>query len=452
MPASASSARLLRAALRSVDTCRSSAWPGDDDLSADQQPWRRGRSSAFDNEMAPNSAASRPPATPSAVTQAVLDGRPTGHRPLRPSEGQQPPVGSGEERSVHSRAWNELTFPPLPSPGPNWLAGALAGPGPGDGRRAAPPVRTGLIALTTPMGPAAAAVPQATGAARKNAEALFSRYVDLEHGGSGALVDLYAPGGAHPETGHRPRAAAEDRQPPAPSTRAAAQRPREGQEDRAGSQFLLCRHLTSAKAATGCASRPAALPSWKTSTRPWRSWSVRTHRIVGGSSRSSARSPWSPPRGSLETGSGGGAGRRQRRPPAPSSSWRARSRPRRHRPASRRARRHVVCAFRRGLALGRHGLARRPQPRRASRSDSAAACSTAACRAVACRRSRACCRKTSVALAPRLPWRSRAACSRARASSRADAGCAGGLLPCAKKPRCPPPATASRASAPPRTA
>ena len=67
------------------------------------------------------------------------------------------------------------------------LALAMAG-------RAAPPVRTAPIVTTTPMGPAAAAAPEATGAARKNAEALFSRYVDLEHAFDPALVDLYAPG------------------------------------------------------------------------------------------------------------------------------------------------------------------------------------------------------------------------------------------------------------------
>jgi hypothetical protein len=59
---------------------------------------------------------------------------------------------------------------------------------------AAPPVTTAPIVTTTPMGPAAAAAPEATGAARKNAEALFSRYVDLEHAFDPALVDLYAPG------------------------------------------------------------------------------------------------------------------------------------------------------------------------------------------------------------------------------------------------------------------
>ena len=41
--------------------------------------------------------------------------------------------------------------------------------------------------------PAAAAAQEATGAARQSAEALFSRYVDLEHAFDPALVDLYAP-------------------------------------------------------------------------------------------------------------------------------------------------------------------------------------------------------------------------------------------------------------------
>src|SRR6202035_687342 len=67
------------------------------------------------------------------------------------------------------------------------LALAMAG-------SAAPPVTTGPIVTTTPMGAAAAAAAAATGAARKNAEALFSRYVDLEHAFDPALVDLYAPG------------------------------------------------------------------------------------------------------------------------------------------------------------------------------------------------------------------------------------------------------------------
>jgi hypothetical protein len=38
----------------------------------------------------------------------------------------------------------------------------------------------------------AAAPAEATGAARKNAEALFNRYIDLEHAFDPALVDLYA--------------------------------------------------------------------------------------------------------------------------------------------------------------------------------------------------------------------------------------------------------------------
>jgi hypothetical protein len=50
------------------------------------------------------------------------------------------------------------------------------------------------VVTTTPIGPAAAAAPEATGAARKSAEALFTRYVDLEHAFDPALVDLYAPG------------------------------------------------------------------------------------------------------------------------------------------------------------------------------------------------------------------------------------------------------------------
>src|SRR5205807_687102 len=40
--------------------------------------------------------------------------------------------------------------------------------------------------------PAAAAAAEATGAARKSAEALFNRYIDLEHTFNPALVDLYA--------------------------------------------------------------------------------------------------------------------------------------------------------------------------------------------------------------------------------------------------------------------
>jgi hypothetical protein len=50
------------------------------------------------------------------------------------------------------------------------------------------------VVTTTPIGPAAAAAPEATGAARKAAKVLFSRYVDLEHAFDPALVDLYAPG------------------------------------------------------------------------------------------------------------------------------------------------------------------------------------------------------------------------------------------------------------------
>src|SRR5205807_3074184 len=40
--------------------------------------------------------------------------------------------------------------------------------------------------------PAAAPAAAATGAARKSAEALFNRYIDLEHAFNPALVDLYA--------------------------------------------------------------------------------------------------------------------------------------------------------------------------------------------------------------------------------------------------------------------
>lgn len=45
---------------------------------------------------------------------------------------------------------------------------------------------------TAPAAAAAAAAAEATGAARKSAEALFNRYVDLEHAFDPALVDLYA--------------------------------------------------------------------------------------------------------------------------------------------------------------------------------------------------------------------------------------------------------------------
>lgn len=59
---------------------------------------------------------------------------------------------------------------------------------------AAPAVATAPIVTATPIGPAATPATEATGAARKSAEALFSRYVDLEHAFDPALVDLYAPG------------------------------------------------------------------------------------------------------------------------------------------------------------------------------------------------------------------------------------------------------------------
>ena len=54
------------------------------------------------------------------------------------------------------------------------------------------------LALSTVAFAAAAAAPaasatEATGAARQSAEALFNRYVDLEHAFDPALVDLYAP-------------------------------------------------------------------------------------------------------------------------------------------------------------------------------------------------------------------------------------------------------------------
>ena len=45
---------------------------------------------------------------------------------------------------------------------------------------------------TAPAAAAAAAATEATGAARKSAEALFNRYIDLEHAFDPALVDLYA--------------------------------------------------------------------------------------------------------------------------------------------------------------------------------------------------------------------------------------------------------------------
>jgi len=48
------------------------------------------------------------------------------------------------------------------------------------------------IAAGAATTPAAAPAAEATGAARQSAEALFSRYVDLEHAFDPALVDLYA--------------------------------------------------------------------------------------------------------------------------------------------------------------------------------------------------------------------------------------------------------------------
>jgi hypothetical protein len=48
-----------------------------------------------------------------------------------------------------------------------------------------------LAAASTPAA-AGAAVAPAVGAARKSAEALFARYIDLEHAFDPALVDLYA--------------------------------------------------------------------------------------------------------------------------------------------------------------------------------------------------------------------------------------------------------------------
>ena len=49
----------------------------------------------------------------------------------------------------------------------------------------------GALAAALAAVPAAAPA-EATGAARKNAEALFNRYIDLEHAFDPALVDLYA--------------------------------------------------------------------------------------------------------------------------------------------------------------------------------------------------------------------------------------------------------------------
>jgi hypothetical protein len=56
-----------------------------------------------------------------------------------------------------------------------------------------------LVALLPALPAAAAAGSEATGEARKSAEALFNRYVDLEHAFDPALVNLYA-GTAHIES------------------------------------------------------------------------------------------------------------------------------------------------------------------------------------------------------------------------------------------------------------
>jgi len=48
------------------------------------------------------------------------------------------------------------------------------------------------MAVAAAPAAAAAATTEATGAARKSAEALFNRYIDLEHAFDPALVDLYA--------------------------------------------------------------------------------------------------------------------------------------------------------------------------------------------------------------------------------------------------------------------
>ncbi len=51
----------------------------------------------------------------------------------------------------------------------------------------------GLVLAALPAGAATGgALPEATGSARKNAEALFNRYVDLEHAFDPALINLYS--------------------------------------------------------------------------------------------------------------------------------------------------------------------------------------------------------------------------------------------------------------------
>jgi hypothetical protein len=103
------------------------------------------------------------------------------------------------------RGW--CTAGPLLVLGLGWAgaaAGAAARPAPL--ARAATPATSATAA--TPAAPAAniappaapaTAAPEATGEARRRAEALFNRYIDLEHAFDPALVDLYADG-AHIES------------------------------------------------------------------------------------------------------------------------------------------------------------------------------------------------------------------------------------------------------------
>jgi hypothetical protein len=53
-------------------------------------------------------------------------------------------------------------------------------------------IAAGALAAAAPL-PAATAAAEAAGADRQSAEALFNRYIDLEHAFDPALLDLYAP-------------------------------------------------------------------------------------------------------------------------------------------------------------------------------------------------------------------------------------------------------------------
>jgi len=71
-------------------------------------------------------------------------------------------------------------------------AAADAGAAAGAGRAAPATAGARATATTAAAAPTAGAPAEATGESRKLAEALFARYIDLEHAFDPALVDLYA--------------------------------------------------------------------------------------------------------------------------------------------------------------------------------------------------------------------------------------------------------------------